>query len=195
LTAVWLMTPAVRAITAGEFEDPPWRVFIAGQGEVCVPGRPLYREWEEPCRSKRRFPEKEQVHSHEQGLDRLHGSEMRSFADPSFFRLIDTLLAEAHTDLRRRKWAHRGVDWLRERHSFTGAACGFAIEQYLVSKPNPNGWSVLVIKEMWWDSNDNSIRSTHWAKPLSGSRQKTLEWLRGEERRIAAQPLTTRAAE
>jgi hypothetical protein len=92
--------------------------------------------------------------------------------------LIYLLLGEAHTDLRRTKWSHRGVNWVRERHSFTGSASGFAIDQYLISKPSPNGWSLLVVKEMWWDGNDKSIRSTQWAKPLSGSRAKTLDWLR-----------------
>jgi hypothetical protein len=120
---------------------------------------------------------------------------VRTFADPSFFRLIYTLLGEAHSDLRRTKWAHRGVNWVRERHTFNGSASGFAIDQYLLTKPNPNGWTLLVVKEMFWDGNDKSIRSTQWAKPLSGSRSKVLEWLRSEERRISGQPLLSRAAE
>ena len=114
---------------------------------------------------------------------------MRTFADPSFFRLIYMLLGEAHPDLRRTKWSHRGTNWIRERHSFSGSFSGFTIDQYLITKPSPNGWSLLVVKEMWWDGDDKSIRSTQWAKPLSGSRSKMLEWLRTEERRIAAQPL------
>lgn len=97
------------------------------------------------------------------------------------------LLGEAHSDLRRTKWSYRGVDWIRERHSFNGSATGFAIDQYLITKPSPGGWTLLVVKEMWWDGGDKSIRSTQWAKLLSGSRAKTLEWLRAEERRIATQ--------
>ncbi len=120
---------------------------------------------------------------------------MRSFAHPSFFRLIYALLSEAHTDMRKTKWSHRGANWVRERHTFNGTASGFAIDQYLISKPNPNGWTLLVVKEMWWDHNDKSIRSTQWAKPLSGSKAKTWEWLRAEERRINGQPLMTKAAE
>lgn len=120
---------------------------------------------------------------------------MRSFGDPSFFRLLHTLLGEAGSDLRRTKWTHRGVNWLRERHSFTSNTVSFAIEQYLITKPNPNGWSLLVVKEMWWDGEDKSIRSTQWAKPLSGKRAKTLEWLKAEERRVNALPVTEKAAE
>ncbi|MGH6702990.1 MAG: hypothetical protein ACRECG_06265 [Bradyrhizobium sp.] len=120
---------------------------------------------------------------------------MRTFADPSLFRLIHMLLGEAHPDLRRTKWSHRGVNWFRERHSFSGSSSGFAINQYLISKPQPGGWSLMVVKETWWDGNDKVIRSVQWAKPLSGSRAKTLEWLRAEERRIAAEPVQGRAAE
>lgn len=120
---------------------------------------------------------------------------MRTFADPSFFRLIYTLLGEAHSDMRRTKWSHRGVNWVRQRHTFNGNNSGFAIDQYLITKPNPNGWSLLVVKEMWWDGEDKPIRSTQWAKPLSGKRAKTLEWLRAEERRISGQPISSKAAE
>ena len=120
---------------------------------------------------------------------------MRTFADPSFFRLIYTLLGEAHSDLRRTKWSHRNVNWLHERHTFNGSLFGFAIDQYLIAKPNPNTWSLLIVKETWWDASDKSIRSSQWAKPLSGNRSKILEWLRAEERRIAAQPFSSKVAE
>jgi hypothetical protein len=48
---------------------------------------------------------------------------------------------------------------------------------------------------MWWDGNDRVIRSVQWAKPLSGNRAKILEWLRAEERRIAAGSIPDKAAE
>lgn len=120
---------------------------------------------------------------------------MRTFASSSFFRLIYGLLGEAHSDLRRTKWEHRGVNWTRERHTFNGSASGFVIDQYLLTKPNPNGWTLLVVKEMFWDGNDKPIRSTQWAKPLSGSRSKMLEWFRGEECRISGQSHLSRATE
>lgn len=120
---------------------------------------------------------------------------MRSFKDPSCLRVLHTLLGEAGTDLRRTRWTHRGVSWLRERHSFTGSTASFAIEQYLITKPNPNGWAILVVKEVWWDGDDKSLRSTQWAKPLSGKRAKTLEWLNAEERRINAMPVAANAAQ
>jgi hypothetical protein len=120
---------------------------------------------------------------------------MRTFADPSLFRLIHALLGEAHSDFGCTKWTHRGANWTRQRHSFNSSNSGFVIEQYLITKPNPNGWTLLVVKEMWWDGDDKPIRTTQWAKPLSGQRAKTLEWLRAEERRINALPLPAKAAE
>jgi hypothetical protein len=120
---------------------------------------------------------------------------VRTFADPSLSRLIHTLLGEANSDLRRKTFAHRGANWTRERHSFNGAVCGFAVDRYLITKPNPNGWSLLFVKEIWWDENDKTIRSTEWAKPLSGDRSKILEWLRSEERRILARSAALGAVE
>jgi hypothetical protein len=95
---------------------------------------------------------------------------VRTFASSSFFRLIYGLLGEAHSDLRRTKWEHRGVNWIRERHTFNGGASGFVIDQYLLTKPNPNGWTLLVVKEMFWDGNDthpfHSMGQTPLGKPL-----------------------------
>lgn len=120
---------------------------------------------------------------------------MRTFADPSFFRLIHTLIGEANSDLRSKAFAHRGAHWNRERHSFNGVVYGFAVDRYLISKPNPNGWCLLFVKEIWWGENDKTIRSTEWAKLLSGNRSKILEWLRLEERRILARSAAPEAAE
>lgn len=120
---------------------------------------------------------------------------VRTFADPSFFRLIHLLVGEAHSDLRRTTWTHRGVSWVRQRHNFAGSTFSFSIEQYLITRPNAGGWSLLVVKEMWWDGDDKPIRSTQWAKLLSGKRAKALEWLKAEERRINAPASIEKAAE
>ena len=105
------------------------------------------------------------------------------------------LVGEANKDLRLKTFAHRGVDWNRERHSFSGVVYGFAVDRYLISKPNPNGWSLLFVKEIWWDENDKTIRSTEWAKQLSGDRSKIFEWLRSEERRVIGRSAAPQATE
>lgn len=119
---------------------------------------------------------------------------MRSFADPAFFRLLNALVSEAGADLRRTRWSHRGVDWVRQRHSFTSDAASFTIEQCVMASPGSHGWSLLLVKEMWWDGEDNSIRSTQWAKPLSGRRAMMLAWLQAEERRLNGVSVTTKAS-
>jgi hypothetical protein len=105
------------------------------------------------------------------------------------------LLAEANPTLRLRSWSHRGASWYRERHSFNGVVCGFAVDRYLIGKPNPDGWTLLFVKEIWWGENDKTIRSTEWAKLLSGNRSKILEWFRLEERRLLARFAAAEAAE
>jgi hypothetical protein len=105
------------------------------------------------------------------------------------------LLAEANPTLQLKSWSYRGAGWQRERHSFNGVICGFAVDRYLISKPNSNGWTLLFVKEIWWGENDKTIRSTEWAKLLSGNRFKILEWLRFEERRILARSAAAEAGE
>jgi hypothetical protein len=105
------------------------------------------------------------------------------------------LLAEANPTLQLKSWSYRGASWNRERHSFNGVICGFAVDRHLISRPNPNGWTLLFVREIWWGENDKTIRSTEWAKLLSGNRSKILEWLRLEERRILARSAAAEAAQ
>ncbi len=59
-----------------------------------------------------------------------------------------------------------------------------------MTKTGSHGWSLLVVKEHWWSAvGENSLRSTEWAKPMTGKRTQILDWLRTEERRIAAEPM------
>jgi hypothetical protein len=103
------------------------------------------------------------------------------------------LLGEAGQDLRRTNWKHRGVNWVHERHSFNGAQFSFGLDQYIISKPNPNGWSLLVVKEHWWSSPEEKIlRSTQWAKPIMGSHARIRDWFLIEEKRIANEPVDTK---
>lgn len=112
---------------------------------------------------------------------------MRTFADPSFFRLFHALLDDSCPDRQQTQWSHRGIAWMHQRHSFTGVVCGFGIHQYMMAKTGSHGWSLLVVKEHWWTvRGETSLRATEWAKPLTGKRSHIMDWLRSEERRIAA---------
>lgn len=111
---------------------------------------------------------------------------MRSFGDPSFFRVFDTLLGESNSNPRTRQWTSHGIDWVRERHSFTGAYCSFGIDVFRLTKPTSPKWSFVVVKEHWWGTaQDQTLRSTHWAKPISGNKAEIMKWMKLEQSRQA----------
>lgn len=110
---------------------------------------------------------------------------LKSFADPALFRVISALVAEAGSDLSRATWQHRGKTWTKERHTFSSTACGFALDVYRIEHAQADAWTLLVVHEHWWDSRGATIRSSHWAKHLAGSRTKALGWLRDESQRLA----------
>jgi hypothetical protein len=107
---------------------------------------------------------------------------VKAFGDPAFFRMYEALLGEAPGSSAFR-WTHRGVEWVRTRHSYTSPTHGFGLETVEITKPGSNCWSLLVVKEFWWDSNNSSLKSSQWAKPMSGKREEIRRWVQLEERR------------
>ncbi len=107
---------------------------------------------------------------------------MKSFAGASFFRLFDLLLSTTNPGLKLSHWTVDGVDWERERYTFTGQAHGFAIEIFTLRRPGRGGWSLLVIKEYWWAGEENkALKSLRWARPTNGRRGDVIAWLRAQE--------------
>lgn len=107
---------------------------------------------------------------------------MKSFGDPSFFRLFDLLLSATNPALRISHWSHDGVDFERERHSFAGPKHGLTIEIFTLSRAGRRGWSLMVTKEYWWaGSQDKPFKNTRWARQISGQRSDILTWLRAQE--------------
>jgi hypothetical protein len=108
---------------------------------------------------------------------------MKTFASASFFRTFDLLLAATNPGLKLSRWAQDGVDWERERHSFTGRAHGFAVEVVTMTRSGRQGWTLMVVKEFWWAGNQGKdIRGTRWAHLMSGRRTDALDWMREQER-------------
>ena len=108
---------------------------------------------------------------------------MKTFASASFFRTFDLLLAANNPGMTLTKWSHDGVDWERERHSFTGRNHGFAVEVATLTRSGRQGWTLMVVKEFWWvGSHGKDIRSTRWAHLMSGRRNDALGWMREQER-------------
>jgi hypothetical protein len=110
---------------------------------------------------------------------------MKTFASPSFFLTFDLLLAAANPGLKMSHWSQENVDWERERHSFTGRTHGFVVEVTTMTRPGRQGWALIVVKEIWWAGNQGKeLRSSRWAKLLSGRRNDALGWMRERERAL-----------
>lgn len=110
---------------------------------------------------------------------------MKSFGDPSFFRLFDLLTGLTNPGLKRPHWTHDGVEFERERHSVLGPRHGFVIEITTLTRPGRRGWSLMVIKEYWWAGEESkALKNLRWARPTSGLRGDILAWLRAQEAKI-----------
>jgi hypothetical protein len=111
---------------------------------------------------------------------------MKSFAQPSFFLLFDTLVSVTNPGLKRSDWKHDGVDFQRERHSFTGPRHGLAVEIFTLTRRAGRGWSLMIIKEYWWAGQENkALKNLRWARPVAGKRQDILAWLQAQDANIS----------
>ncbi len=107
---------------------------------------------------------------------------MKSFARPSFFRLFDLLLSTSNPGLKLSRWTFNGVEFERERHSFSGPKHGLAIEICTLTRAGRRGWSLMVTKEYWWaGAESQAFKQLRWARPLTGQRGDVLAWLRAQE--------------
>jgi len=107
---------------------------------------------------------------------------MKNLASPSFFRMFDLLLAATNPGIRSTRWTHDGVEFERERHSFTGPKHGLTIEIMTLTRSGRRGWSLMVTKEYWWSGADSKpLKNLRWARPIAGQRSDLLTWLREQE--------------
>jgi hypothetical protein len=107
---------------------------------------------------------------------------MKTMARPSFFRVFDLLLGTTNPGLKLSSWAHDGVKWERERHSFTGPNHGQTIEIVTLTRPGKRGWSVMIVKEYWWVGKESrAVKAARWAKPIDGQRNDIMNWFRAQE--------------
>jgi hypothetical protein len=121
---------------------------------------------------------------------------MKSFGDPSFFRLFDLLMSLTNRGLKRSHWRYDGVEFERERHSVATPRHGLAIEIFSLTRPGRRGWSLMVIKEYWWAGQDSkALKNLRWARPISGQRGDILSWLRAQEAKLRGDAFTDGAEE
>jgi hypothetical protein len=104
---------------------------------------------------------------------------MRTLASPSFFRSFDLLTGIHNSGFKRARWTMNGVACERERHSFSGAMHGFAVEIVTLVHPGKRGWTLMIVKEYWWlGSEGKDMRTTRWARPLQGRKADIVAWFR-----------------
>jgi hypothetical protein len=109
---------------------------------------------------------------------------MKAFGDASFFRLFNSLVAEAGTGMGVFAWTHCGIQWVRNRHTFGHQLYSFGTDTFLLTRPGARSWSLLVVKEFWQDTSGTSLRSGQWAKPLLGRKTDIRHWIQQEEKRL-----------
>lgn len=121
---------------------------------------------------------------------------MKSLARPSFFRLFDLLVGASSPGHGRTRWSHDGVEFMRERHSFSGPHHGLSIEIFTLTRSGRRGWSIMVTKEYWWaGAEDKPFKNSRWARPISGQRGDILAWMRTQEANIGDRSFHENGAE
>ncbi len=114
---------------------------------------------------------------------------MKSLAAPSFFRVFDLVLSTLNPTLQRTHWTHDGVEFERERHSFTGPRHGLTIEILTLTRSGRHGWSLMVTKEYWWAGPEKKpFKNLRWARPVTGQRKDMLNWMRSQEAALVRSP-------
>jgi hypothetical protein len=111
---------------------------------------------------------------------------VKSFADQSFFRVLDTLIGAAGGAPGSFKtgWTHQGVDVERSKHSSTAPGYNFTVEVCQLSKVGQRPWRLIAVKEYWHLEGASGLpRQVRWAKLVSGRRTDALTWFkqRGDE--------------
>ena len=106
---------------------------------------------------------------------------MRTFADPSFFRVLDTLIGKAGSvpGAFKTRWSEHGVEIDRSRHSCTADGYNFSVEVCQLTKDGQRPWRLIAVKEYWHLEKASGLpRQVRWAKLITGRRTDALDWFR-----------------
>jgi hypothetical protein len=102
--------------------------------------------------------------------------------DAAFFRALDSLMPLSAAKAAGGRWRQGGVAWHRERHGYTGPEYGFSVEVTTGEKPDAPAWTLVLVKEYWWNvATGAAIKTTQWAHVRKGRRADVIAWLRREQ--------------
>jgi hypothetical protein len=120
---------------------------------------------------------------------------MKSLQRPSFFRMFDLLLSATNPGFKLPRWKHDGVEFERERHSFSSPRHGLTIEIITLTRSGRRGWSLMVTKEYWWVGTESkAFKNLRWARPLGGQRSDLFAWLRAQEADLERASISAQAS-
>src|SRR6266571_1730835 len=89
---------------------------------------------------------------------------MKSLQRPSFFRMFDLLLSTTNPGFKLSRWTHDGVEFERERHSFSSPRHGLTIEIVTLTRSGRRAWPLMVTKEYWWAGTESkAFKNPPWA--------------------------------
>lgn len=112
---------------------------------------------------------------------------MKSFADPGFFRVLDTLLSNAGAvpGTFKTHWKEDGGEFERSKHSCTAEDYSFTVEVCHLTHAGSRPWRLMAVKEYWHLGNNKELpRQVRWAKLLAGQRRDALAWFKLREAEI-----------
>ena len=120
---------------------------------------------------------------------------MKSLQRPSFFRMFDLLLGTTNPGFKLTRWTHDGVEFERERHSFSSPRHGLTIEIVTLTRSGRRAWSLMVTKEYWWAGTESkAFKNLRWARPLGGQRGDLFAWLRVQEAALERASISEQAS-
>ena len=109
---------------------------------------------------------------------------MRGVNDKNFFNLWQMLFRKTCPGFESTCWRVDDVEWRKDRLSFSGGDYSFAADVHCLTKRSTKvaEWQLLVVIEYWWDRDREILRSTTWARVLSGSQKAIVSWLHRQTR-------------
>ncbi|MBS0520353.1 MAG: hypothetical protein JSR90_16790 [Proteobacteria bacterium] len=110
---------------------------------------------------------------------------MRGVNDRGFLNLwqiVHRATCPAPTSTR---WQCDGVDWHKDRHSFSGSDYALTLEVHRLQHRGGAGpaWNLMVTLEHWWGANGVALKTVSWARMTTGDAKAAIAWLKQRERK------------
>src|SRR5579863_7452079 len=108
---------------------------------------------------------------------------MRGVNDRNVFNLWQILYRAACPSATETHWRVGDVDWRKERLSFSGTDYAVTLEVHHLRGTAQGGvpWTLMVALEHWWDKSGAALKTTSWARVISGDAKTIISWLRRQE--------------